>query len=210
MKRFTPSHNLLRKLNPIVVVALCVLSAFFALHKLNYPLIGIDDANIYFVYARNLANGYGFVYNSGGERVEGFTSLLWTLISAIVFKFFAHPELTLFIINIILVSVGIVYALNYLQEITVQRGGNLTASVVWSALYILFIFTSPRYVAWNIITLMENGLWSTLLLLTTSFLEENESGIYAPCISITFHQAGINALGSSLYPYPLPAPDISN
>ena len=48
--------------------------------RFEYPRTGIDDANIFFVYAQNAANGHGFVYNVGGERVEGFSSLLWTLI----------------------------------------------------------------------------------------------------------------------------------
>lgn len=41
----------------------------------------IDDAFITFRYGRNLAEGQGLVFNPG-ERVEGFTSLLYTLLSA--------------------------------------------------------------------------------------------------------------------------------
>ena len=142
-----------------------------ALHKLNYPLIGIDDANIYFVYARNLANGYGFVYNVGGERVEGFTSLLWTLISALAFKFSAYPELTLLIVNITIVSLGIAYALDYLQgHALLGKEKKQGIKLFWSALFLTLIFTSPRYIVWNTITLMENALWSTLLLFTTIFV----------------------------------------
>jgi arabinofuranosyltransferase len=43
-----------------------------------------DDAFISFRYARNLAEGAGLVYNPG-ERVEGITNLLWTLILSIPF-----------------------------------------------------------------------------------------------------------------------------
>jgi hypothetical protein len=38
----------------------------------------VDDAFISFRYAHNLLDGHGLVYNPG-ERVEGFTNLLWTL-----------------------------------------------------------------------------------------------------------------------------------
>jgi 4-amino-4-deoxy-L-arabinose transferase-like glycosyltransferase len=38
-----------------------------------------DDGMISMRYARNLANGYGLVWNPGGERVEGFTNPLWVL-----------------------------------------------------------------------------------------------------------------------------------
>ncbi len=40
-----------------------------------------DDAFISFRYARHLLDGHGLVYNPG-ERVEGITNLLWTLILA--------------------------------------------------------------------------------------------------------------------------------
>jgi arabinofuranosyltransferase len=41
----------------------------------------LDDAFISFRYARNLVLGHGLVYNPG-ERVEGYTNLLWTLFAA--------------------------------------------------------------------------------------------------------------------------------
>ena len=41
----------------------------------------LDDAFISFRYARNLVEGHGLVYNPG-ERVEGYTNLLWTLFAA--------------------------------------------------------------------------------------------------------------------------------
>lgn len=44
-----------------------------------------DDAMISMRYARNLANGYGLVWNPGGERVEGYTNPLW-----VVFMAFFH------------------------------------------------------------------------------------------------------------------------
>jgi hypothetical protein len=41
-----------------------------------------DDAMISMCYAKNFANGYGLVWNPGGERVEGYTNLLWTMYMA--------------------------------------------------------------------------------------------------------------------------------
>ena len=41
----------------------------------------LDDAYITFRYARHLAEGYGLgAWNHTGERVEGYSSLLWTLL----------------------------------------------------------------------------------------------------------------------------------
>ena len=167
MKLLDPFHSRFRKLNLLAAFALCVISSLLALHILDYPLIGIDDANIYFVYARNVANGYGFVYNVGGERVEGFTSLLWTLVCTLTFNFSTRPELTLLMINIVLLSLGIACALNYIQDVFSKEGRN---GVFWSAVFLVLMVSSPRYIVWNTITLMENALWSTLLLLTTIFV----------------------------------------
>lgn len=45
-----------------------------------------DDAFITFRYARNIANGLGFVFNPGGERVFGTTTPLFTLLIAGAYK----------------------------------------------------------------------------------------------------------------------------
>lgn len=49
-----------------------------------------DDAFISFRYARHLAEGLGLVYNPG-ERVEGFTNFLWTLLVAGAMRLGADP-----------------------------------------------------------------------------------------------------------------------
>src|SRR4030095_2624920 len=156
--------------NFLVTLFLCSVVSLFAFAKFDYPLTGIDDANIYFVYAKNVANGHGFVYNVGGERVEGFTSILWTLICALVFKLSSHPELILLIINILIISVGIAVTLIYLQNDFLAMEKSQRTKLLWSGIFLVLLLTSPRYIVWNTITLMENGLWSTLLLVTTIFV----------------------------------------
>lgn len=49
------------------------------------PIPQADDAYISYRYAINLVEGKGLVYNVG-ERVEGFTNLLWTLLIAVGIK----------------------------------------------------------------------------------------------------------------------------
>jgi len=66
----------------VAVGALC-LAAGAAM--LSFGDITQDDAFISFRYAENLAAGNGLVYNVG-ERVEGFTNLLWTLFVAAAIK----------------------------------------------------------------------------------------------------------------------------
>lgn len=59
--------------------------ALLALHGLLYLRAlawdVVDDAYISFRYARNLMEGHGLVFNVG-ERVEGYTNFLWTVLLA--------------------------------------------------------------------------------------------------------------------------------
>lgn len=52
----------------------------------------VDDAYISYRYARNLARGLGLVYNAG-ERVEGYTNFLWTLLLAGAVRLGLDPDL---------------------------------------------------------------------------------------------------------------------
>ena len=66
------------------------LAALFAIvvlvaHAALYLGAMLDDAYIAFRYARQLAAGQGLVFNPG-ERVEGFTSFSWVLLSAACFR----------------------------------------------------------------------------------------------------------------------------
>lgn len=67
--------------HPLVLVGLAVAALLLALHARAYFFL-TDDSFISFRYARNLSHGYGLVFNPGGERVEGYTNLLWVLILA--------------------------------------------------------------------------------------------------------------------------------
>src|SRR5436305_2434405 len=61
-------------------------------HSLVWNFV-TDDAFISFVYSRNLARHGQLVFNLG-ERVEGYTNFLWTLILAGLFKLGLPQELT--------------------------------------------------------------------------------------------------------------------
>ncbi|UCG52185.1 MAG: hypothetical protein JSW58_01115 [Candidatus Latescibacterota bacterium] len=71
-----------------------------------------DDAYISFEYARNLATGDGLVFNPG-ERVEGFSNLLWTLILALAARLGGDIELIARLISMAaaLASLGLILAL---------------------------------------------------------------------------------------------------
>ena len=90
-----------------VLAAAMAIAAWLAMFLSGMPLVGYDEANIFFVYARNLVAGQGFVYNPGGERVEGFTSLLWLLVCAAARAITDRYEIVLFAINILVISVAL-------------------------------------------------------------------------------------------------------
>jgi arabinofuranosyltransferase len=58
----------------LALAALCAWLAWMAVYQ-------VDDAFIVYRYAANLARGDGFVF-SPGERVEGVTCFLWSLLLA--------------------------------------------------------------------------------------------------------------------------------
>ena len=67
-------------INRLIAGTLVALIALHVLHVLRYNFVS-DDAFISLRYAANLLAGHGLVFNPG-ERVEGFTSPLWTLLLA--------------------------------------------------------------------------------------------------------------------------------
>ncbi len=125
-------------------------------------LIGIDDANIYLVYMRNFAHGYGFVYNPGGEHVEGFTSLLWTLVGSLFFCFTSNPESILLIFNILIVSFATWGLCRYINSFFEARPFFSSPVILFLGL-MLFL---PGYFEWSVLSLMETGLWSSVLILS--------------------------------------------
>ena len=65
-------------------ILILMLSALLTVHI--RMLAGLtDDAYISFRYSKNLAQGQGFRWNPGGEKVEGYTNFSWVLIGALGF-----------------------------------------------------------------------------------------------------------------------------
>ncbi|MBY8977361.1 hypothetical protein KHP62_16215 [Rhodobacteraceae bacterium NNCM2] len=127
----------------------------------SLPLIGIDDAAITRSYAENIANGYGYVYNIGGERVEGATALLWALILALAYSLDPSPELL--IIGICwLLTFWAVFSTFRLTRLLAAAIGASAAYAFWT-LAILFV-AMPGYFLWSVWTMMELALWSGMLI----------------------------------------------
>lgn len=136
------------------IAPICFLVTVLAQLGLTYfvlrPEIGFDDANITQVYARHIAEGHGYVYNIGGERVEGSTSLLWTYVNAALF-------LTPYPIALITALSGLLMAgtLALSGAITRAIGGS---DITVATTYLLFNFF-PGFFVWMTWALMDITLW---------------------------------------------------
>ncbi len=139
---------------------LVMLATLVAYDQVDRPLTGIDDANIFFTYGQHFAQGDGFIYYQGGERVEGFTSLLWTIICSLCFLLTPHPEPLLLGINIVLLSGTITLALRFLQTsgATETHSKNIRVFILPIGLW-CWCLLNPKFVIWATITLMDLGLW---------------------------------------------------
>jgi arabinofuranosyltransferase len=127
----------------------------------DQPTYGIDDANIYFVYMKHFATGNGFVWNIGGEKVEGFTSLLWTLIGSLFYKLSGEGYVwLLFALNFMLTYISILRILMLVRRCNHTTGELLTSTDVIMMSLLLFPL---GFIEWNIMSLMETGLWLFLI-----------------------------------------------
>ncbi len=113
--------------------------------------IGIDDANIYYVYVRNILDGHGIVFAPGGEVVEGFTSPLWlallTLLSVGNILSVEAASLLLGVVStfITLWLIG--------GAVRMQRGSLASWCVV------VAILATPGVIDWMMMARLETPLW---------------------------------------------------
>lgn len=147
------------KLRFLITVFLFGAATSLIYQRLERPGLGTDDALIFFTYAENIVDGYGVVYNPGGERVEGFSSPMWLAIVTVAHALFSRASLPLLYINVMLVSLALAVLWNHAdgEEFLTWRG----------LLILLWTLGAPAYTAWMTVTLMDTALWSTLLILAT-------------------------------------------
>ncbi len=160
-------------LSPFIALLVTGLGAAFSYWVLG-PQVGIDDANITQVYARNIAAGHGYVYNIGGERVEGSTSLLWTLINAAAFRISAAPEALLAVLCLALTWLAIFCALQIARGLMPDAGPAVPAFT--GAAFLVF----PGFFGWMVWSLMDITLWVTLIALTVLVLHRLDTELERP------------------------------
>lgn len=117
----------------------------------------LDDAYITFRYARNLATGVGFVYNSG-EHVLGTTTPLWTLILASLYRLGASDlPRTALILNALGNSLSLILVVQLARRLGLERSWTILVAV-------LFAFFPA--VLQNTLSGMETPAFTLFILLT--------------------------------------------
>jgi len=143
---------------PIVLIAII---ALILLVHVNYLRFVCDDAFISFRYAKNFVEGHGLVYNIG-ERVEGYTNFLWTLLLSLFMNMGLDP-VTMSQVLGILFSLATVFLLLRLNRRLYPDGS------MFNYLAPLFLACCGAYAAWSTGGL-ETSLFTFLVLLGSYLL----------------------------------------
>lgn len=124
---------------PLLGACLFVVAGSFIYHVWTFYFF-TDDCFIIFRYADNLHRGLGLVWNPG-ERVEGYTSLLWVLVTWIGLVIGAAPEWFIPLVSI-LCGLGVLALLVSLWIRAVRW------PVGWLIVLILVLCSSRSFTAW--------------------------------------------------------------
>lgn len=158
-----------------ISIATVLFGAGIAAYVLHFPaLYGIDDAQITQVYGRNIAEGYGYVYYAGGERVEGSTSLLWTMINVVLFMATPTPQLLLLATSLAITLMTVFGMIQITAALAEASRASATALVAGLALVTLDL----NFFVWSVWSFMDEGLYIciiTLIIAATMRLDEDRS-----------------------------------
>jgi len=99
-----------------------------------------DDAMISMRYARNLADGYGPVWNASGNRVEGYTNQLWTGYMALLHLLPIHASKISLLVQIS-GAICLLGNLVFVRKIAQRLAGR--SNWVWLAAVVLTAFYLP-------------------------------------------------------------------
>lgn len=110
----------------------------------------IDDSFISFRYARNLAEGYGLVWNVGGEPTQGFTSFLYVLLLSL-WQDHVRGALVLNSLGLLALTISF-YVLS--TRVFTHRFWSVVAAITATASVLCFV---------NVMSGMETVFWSGLL-----------------------------------------------
>ncbi|MEN9937780.1 MAG: hypothetical protein RLZZ387_4359, partial [Chloroflexota bacterium] len=144
---------------------LCALVAFSGALWVSWLT---DDAFISFRYSQNLVAGNGLVYNVG-ERVEGYTNFLWTMLAALALALGAEIVVTTYLAGVIL-ALALVLSTYAVGRWLLGPGWALVAALLVATCQSLLVYTARGGG-------LETGLFALLALLASAaFLAAATSG----------------------------------
>ncbi|MGK3967868.1 hypothetical protein WMF38_27325 [Sorangium sp. So ce118] len=142
----------------------------------------IDDAYISYRYARNFARGLGLVYNAG-ERIEGYTNFLWTVLLAAGIKVGLDPDVLAKVLGG-LAACGSLGAL-YLLSDRLRPRGAIPCIATW-------LFASSIVQSGYAVFGLETPLFVLLVLAGTEMMfRERDRGTGFPYSGLVFGLAGL-------------------
>jgi hypothetical protein len=127
--------------NPARYTAVSIIILLFFAHSFYLGGYLTDDAFITFRYARNLAAGFGPVFNAG-ERVEGYTSFGWMIIFALIHYLGIEPVTISRALGLFLGAATLVICFRFMS----RRRAN--ASLVISCIPLIFLALNSGFALW--------------------------------------------------------------
>ncbi len=151
----TLAHTARRRLlyDLAIVAMILTVQGLITAYKLR-PEVGTDDAEITHAYARNIAEGVGYVYNVGGEHVEGSTSLLWTLLNVPFFLVSDTPFIGLFCFAFILTGAILMMIIGIARFVV----PHVTDRHIRTGLFVASL-AFPSMFGWLLWSLLDVTLW---------------------------------------------------
>ena len=172
------------------LVGLLAPAVLLVVNMVRAAPLTIDDAYITYRYARNLVRGFGLVYNPG-ERIEGYTNFLWTLLVAGGLKLRLDP-------NVVTKVLGGASALGtlaivWLLALRLQPLRRLPPVAPW------LLASSATFAGWAVAGLETSFFVFLLLLGTWRLLVERDDPARFPWSGLVYALAGLTRPEAPLY-----------
>jgi arabinofuranosyltransferase len=134
----------------LIAAAVAVAAAVLVAHSLAWNFV-TDDAFISFVYSRNFARHGQLVFNLG-ERVEGYTNFLWTVLLAGLMKVGLAPELMSRVLGTAFGAATlatVAFASRRMRGAATGTGAAVSEWSLWDALPAIVLAGVPGYACWS-------------------------------------------------------------
>jgi len=139
-----------------------------------------DDAFISFRYADNFARGHGLVWNEG-ERVEGYTNFLWTLLISLPLRFGYDPIKFSYALGLTCFALSLIFTLALAQTLLRSKAYALLSVVLLGTNYTFSSYATGgmetqmqaclfAITIWLLFRCMNKSVWSVGAMLCLSML----------------------------------------